>query len=75
MKVCLLNDSFPPVIDGVVNVLQNYAEYLSKDYDADVLEEAVAMKNVYKQANRIKCATIGWKAIQQMIEESEAGHE
>ena len=46
-----------------------------KDYDADVLEEAVAMKNVYKQANRIKCATIGWKAIQQMIEESEAGHE
>ena len=46
-----------------------------KEYDADVLEEAVAMKNVYKQANRIKCATIGWKAIQQMIEESEAGHE
>ena len=46
-----------------------------KDYEAAVLEEAVAMKNVYKQANRIKCATIGWKAIQQMIEESEAGHE
>ena len=46
-----------------------------KDYDADLLEEAVAMKNVYKQANRIKCATIGWKAIQQMIEESEAEHE
>ena len=37
MKVCLLNDSFPPVIDGVVNVLQNYAEYLSKDYNADVI--------------------------------------
>ena len=46
-----------------------------KDYEAAVLEEAVAMKNVYKQANRIKCATIGWKAIQQMIEESEAVHE
>ena len=26
MKVCLLNDSFPPAIDGVVNVVLNYAE-------------------------------------------------
>lgn len=42
-----------------------------KPYDADILDEAVAMKNVYRQANRIKCATIGWKAIAQMIEESE----
>ena len=42
----------------------------AKEYDPDVLEEAVAMKNVYKQANRVKCATIGWKAIRQMIDES-----
>ena len=45
-----------------------------KEYDPDILEEAVAMKNVYKQANRIKCATIGWKAMKQMLEEGE-GHE
>ena len=37
MKVCLLNDSFPPVIDGAVNVLQNYAEYLREDHGAEVL--------------------------------------
>ena len=36
MNVCLLNDSFPPVIDGVVNVLLNYAEYLKKDHQAEV---------------------------------------
>lgn len=42
-----------------------------KAYNPDVLDEAVAMKNVYRQANRIKCATIGWKAIAQMIDESE----
>lgn len=40
-------------------------------YDADKLEEAVAMKNVYKQANRINCATIGWRAMKQMLEERE----
>ena len=29
MKVCLLNDSFPPVIDGVANTVMNYAGILS----------------------------------------------
>ena len=37
MKVCLLNDSFPPVIDGVVNVMMNYANYLQKDFNAGVI--------------------------------------
>ena len=37
MKVCLLNDSFPPVIDGVVNVMMNYATYLMQDYGAQVM--------------------------------------
>lgn len=31
MKVCLLNDSFPPVIDGVANVVMNYARILKED--------------------------------------------
>jgi len=30
--VCLLNDSFPPVIDGVANVVINYAENIEKYY-------------------------------------------
>ena len=29
MKVCLLNDSFPPVIDGVANTVKNYARVLT----------------------------------------------
>lgn len=37
MKVCLLNDSFPPVIDGVVNVVQNYANYLMDAHGAQVI--------------------------------------
>ena len=54
-------------------IIQNYFNMIdAKEYDPDVLEEAVALKNVYKQANRIKCATIGWKAINLMIDESEA---
>lgn len=36
MKVCLLNDSFPPVIDGVANVVQNYANIMQTKGLADV---------------------------------------
>ena len=37
MKVCLLNDSFPPVIDGVANVVLNYATYLQQDHACEVV--------------------------------------
>lgn len=30
MKICLLNDSFPPVIDGVANTVMNYARILTE---------------------------------------------
>lgn len=36
MKVALLNDSFPPIIDGVANVVLNYAGVLTDDKLADV---------------------------------------
>jgi nitrogen fixation NifU-like protein len=59
-------------IEEANEIIGNYFNMIdAKEYDPDVLEEAVAMKNVYKQANRIKCATIGWKAMRQMIDESE----
>lgn len=31
-NVCLLNDSFPPLIDGVANAVVNYAEIIEKYY-------------------------------------------
>ena len=32
MNICLLNDSFPPVIDGVANAVINYATIIERDY-------------------------------------------
>ncbi len=59
-------------VEEAEKIINNYFQMIEhKEYDPDVLEEAVAMKNVYKQANRIKCATIGWKAMKEMLEESE----
>ena len=59
-------------LDEARVIIQNYFAMIHEQpYDPELLQEAVALKNVYKQANRIKCATIGWDAIEQMIDESE----
>ena len=31
LNVCLMNDSFPPVIDGVANAVQNYAQVITAE--------------------------------------------
>ncbi len=59
-------------VEEARKIMANYFAMVDhKEYDPDILDEAVAMQNVYKQANRIKCATIGWKAMEEMIDESE----
>ncbi|MBO6015872.1 MAG: glycosyltransferase [Lachnospiraceae bacterium] len=37
MKVVLLNDSFPPVIDGVANVVMNYARIMTEQNMAETI--------------------------------------
>ena len=37
MNICLLNDSFPPVIDGVANVVMNYGRVLTTELGAGVV--------------------------------------
>ena len=32
LHVCLINDSFPPAIDGVANAVTNYAKIIARDY-------------------------------------------
>ena len=38
-------------------------------YDEDLLEEANAFRNTSKQAARIRCATIGVRAVETIIKE------
>ena len=32
LSVCLINDSFPPLIDGVANTVKNYAAIINKNH-------------------------------------------
>jgi nitrogen fixation NifU-like protein len=51
-------------------IIQEYYKMIDlKPYDAEALQEAVAFHQVGKQANRINCATIGFRAIEQCIKE------
>lgn len=53
-------------------IIENYMNMIyERDYDEDLLEEAIAFKNTHKQANRIKCATLGWNGLVKLMEESE----
>lgn len=59
-------------VEEAKKIMDNYFAMIEEQsYDPEMLKEAVAFKNVSRQANRIKCATIGWKAMKEMIEEWE----
>jgi SUF system FeS assembly protein, NifU family len=53
-------------------IFDNYMNMIyERDYDADLLEEAIAFKNTHRQANRIKCATLGWMGLEKILDEGE----
>ncbi|MBR0386144.1 MAG: SUF system NifU family Fe-S cluster assembly protein [Erysipelotrichaceae bacterium] len=55
-------------IEEAQKIIDNYFAMIDgQDYDAELLDEAVCMKNVGRQANRIKCATIGWNGLKKLI--------
>ncbi len=59
-------------IDEAKEIIDNYMNMIyEREYDEDLLEEAIAFKNTYKQANRIKCATLSWNGLVELIKESE----
>lgn len=59
-------------VDEAMDIINNYKAMVDqKPYDEDVLEEAVAFQTVGRQANRIKCATIGWNALEDILKETE----
>ncbi len=56
--------------DEANDIIKNFNNMIfEKDYDPEILEEAIAFKNTHKQASRIKCATIGWNGIEKLLNE------
>lgn len=61
-------------ITEALKIIENYNNMIfEKPYDEELLEEAIAFQNVHKQANRIKCATIGYDALSELISQYKGG--
>jgi nitrogen fixation protein NifU and related proteins len=50
-------------------IAQYQAMIQNETYDGSVLNDAVVLKNTHKQASRINCALIGWKAAIDILKE------
>ena len=58
-------------IEEAQEIINNYLKMINmEEFDEDLLEEAVVFRNTGRQANRIKCATIGWNGMQELIDKS-----
>ena len=61
-------------IEHAYNIIKNYDNMIKElDYDELLLQEAVVFKDVSKQANRIKCATIGYNGLLELLDSIKGG--
>ena len=59
-------------IDETKNIVSNYYNMIEeKEYDSEVLEQAIVYDDIYRQPNRKKCALISWWGIEKAIKEVE----
>lgn len=54
--------------DEVINIIQNYEAMIDeKPYDENLLEEANVFNEIYKQANRKKCALLPFEGLKKIL--------
>ena len=59
-------------VEEAKNICQNYENMIDeKEYDENVLEQAIVYNDIYKQPNRKKCALLGWWGIKKILDENE----
>lgn len=55
-------------VEEANKIIENYLNMLyGREYDEELLGEAAAFVNTSKQANRIKCATLSWNGLKDII--------
>jgi nitrogen fixation NifU-like protein len=49
-------------------IIDQYQKMIHEQpFDDSVLDEAIVFINTHRQAARIKCATIGWEALEELL--------
>ena len=61
-------------VEHAYEIIKNYDSMIKElSYDEELLQEAVVFKDVSKQANRIKCAMIGFNGLLELLDSLKAG--
>lgn len=56
--------------DEALEIIDNYLKMIHEEpFDEELLDEAIVFINTSKQAARIRCATIGWNGLKELIDE------
>ena len=59
-------------IDEAKKIIENYNNMIDeKEYDKDILEQAIVYDDVHKQPNRRKCVLLPWWGIEKIIDKVE----
>lgn len=68
----MINTLIGKTIDEAKEIYSNFEKMLDeKEYDSEILEEAIVYDDIYKQPNRKKCALLPWWGIEKAIKESQ----
>lgn len=56
-------------IDEALNIIDNFENMINeKEYDENILNEAIVYQDISKEPNRINCATLTWKGMKDYLE-------
>ena len=55
-------------VDEALDIINNYHNMIEeKEYNRDILQEAVVYDDTYKQPSRKKCATLSWRGLEEVL--------
>lgn len=59
-------------IKEALEIIENYDNMIDeKEYNKDLLKEAIVYEDISKQPSRIKCATLSWNGLYKKLKEME----
>lgn len=59
-------------VEEAIEILKNYANMIDeKEYNEEILEQAIVYDDIYKQPNRKKCALLPWWGVEKILGELE----
>lgn len=57
-------------VDEALKIVDNFENMIDeKEYNSEILEDAIVYDDIYKQPNRKKCALLSWWGIKKVLEE------